>query len=90
MATEKETRMTPESEIDGLESLSRLENRILATVEQLRTARDGKNKAEREAASLRDQLARAKADLEALRTERKQISERLERLLEQIDLLGRE
>jgi uncharacterized protein (DUF3084 family) len=82
--------MNTQLEVDGLESLSRLEDRILATVEQLRTARDGKNKAEREAASLREQLTKARSDLETLRTERKQIGERLERLLEQIDLIGRE
>ena len=82
--------MNTQSEVDGLESLSRLEDRILATVEQLRSARDAKNKAEREAASLREQLTQAKNDLETLRAERKQISQRLERLLEQIDLIGRE
>ena len=80
----------PEAEINGLESLNRLEDRILATVEQLRDARAGKAKAEREAAALRDQLARASSDLEALRAERRQIGERLERLLGQIDLLAKE
>lgn len=80
----------PASEIDGLESLGRLEHRILATVEQLRAARSGKEKAEKEAATLREQLARANKDLETLRSERRQISERLESLLEQIDLLSKE
>lgn len=80
----------PEAEINGLESLNRLEERILATVEQLREAREGKAKADREAAALREQLARAKSDLEALRAERRQIGERLERLLGQIDLLAKE
>ena len=73
-----------------LESLGRLEERILATVEQLRAARREKTQAEQEAALLRERLARSEQQLEALRAERRQISERLERLLSQIDSLSQE
>ena len=83
--------------IEGLESLARLEERILATVEQLRAARREKEQAEREAAQLRIELAsseqrarQAVADLESFRAERRQIGERLEQLLIQIDLLTKE
>ena len=51
----------------GLETLTRLEERILETVAQLRTAR---------------------TENAALRAERKQILERVEKLLAQIEALG--
>ena len=73
-----------------LQNLSRLEERILATVEQLRAARRDKTQAEQEAARLRERLSQSEQQLEALRAERRQISERLERLLSQIDSLGQE
>ena len=73
-----------------LENLGLLEERILATVEQLRAARREKTQAEQEAALLRQRLAHSEQQLEALRSERRQISERLERLLHQVDLLGQE
>ena len=65
---------TPEETLTGLEPLARLEERILATVEQLRAARQEKAQAERDQAPLREQLARAeqenrksRAEAEALR-----------------------
>ena len=73
-----------------LESLGRLEERILATVEQLRAARRDKTQAEQEAARLRERLTQSEQQLEALRAERRHIGERLERLLSQVDLLSQE
>ncbi len=73
-----------------LENLGRLEERILATVEQLRAARRDKSQAEQEAGRLRERLAQSEQQLEVLRAERRQIGERLERLLSQIDLLSKE
>jgi chromosome segregation ATPase len=85
---------TPESP-SGLESLARLEERILETVEQLRAARGEKAAAEHENARLRDELARAeqeagglRGEIESFRQERRQILQRVEHLLTQIDALG--
>lgn len=87
------------SPIDAHElgSLALLEERILATVEQLRATRREKAQAESEAVALREQLAQAEQrnrelarELDSFRAERRQISQRLEHLLSQIDLLARE
>jgi len=79
----------------GLEPLSRLEERIVETVERLRAAQREKAEAEREASRLerllvdRDrQIQPLTEELEALRAERREITERLENLLTQIDRLG--
>ena len=85
---------TPAETLSGLEPLARLEERILATVEQLHAARQEKEKAESGQAALRDQLARAeqesrkfRGEAEALRKERRQILERVERLLAHVEKL---
>ena len=82
---------------EGLESLARLEDRILETVEQLRAARRERAEAQNDAASLHQQLAASEkrvreltAEVESLRAERRRIAERLEKLLARIDLLGNE
>jgi FtsZ-binding cell division protein ZapB len=81
-------------EIEGLEPLARLEERILETVEQLRVERREKEEARREAALLRERLQgseqRARqltAEVEALRRERRLVAERVEKLLAQVDSL---
>src|SRR5690242_20160501 len=85
---------TAEETLAGLEPLARLEERILATVEQLRVARHERAQAESDRAALRDQLARAeqegrkfRGEADALRKERRQILERVERLLTQVEKL---
>lgn len=64
----------------NLEPLARLEERILETVGQLKAAREARAQAESEAAALRQRVA-------ALEAERRQILERVEKLLAQIDTL---
>ena len=85
---------SPEGAPAGLESLAKLEERILETVEQLRAARRDKTQAESDAALLREHLAQAEernrqltAQVDLFRAERRQIVERVEKLLAQIDLL---
>ena len=65
---------------DQLQPLVRLEERILETVNQLKAAREEKTRAQSEAASLRKQVG-------ALESERRQILDRVEKLLAQIDTL---
>ena len=64
----------------NLEPLARLEERILETIGQLKAAREAKAQAESEAAVLRQRVA-------ALEAERRQVLERVEKLLAQIDTL---
>ena len=85
------------AELEGLSALTRLEERILATVEQLRAARQEKSQAQQEAAMVREQLAQSKervrqltAEIDSLRVERRRIGERLETLLAYIDLVVKE
>lgn len=85
------------TETEGLGALARLEERILGTAEQLRAARREKADAERESAALRERLAQSeqqarqlKSEIDSLRSERRLIGERLERLLTQIDSFGEE
>jgi uncharacterized coiled-coil DUF342 family protein len=66
---------------DELQPLTRLEERIVETVSQLRAARQAKTQAEQEAASLRERVT-------TLESERRQILERVENLLGQIDSLA--
>lgn len=87
--------MPTTTEIEGLDALGRLEERILETVNQLRAERGEKEEAHKEAAALRERLHASEqkarqlaADLDAYRLERRQIAERLEKLLAQIDLLS--
>lgn len=85
------------AETEGLGALAKLEERIIVTVEQLRAARREKADAERESAALRERLVHSeqqarqlKSEIDSLRSERRLIGERLERLLTQIDSLGQE
>ena len=68
---------------DELQPLARLEERILETVNEIRSARADKARAEREAAELRERVA-------ALEADRRQILDRVEKLLSQIDTLAQE
>jgi len=71
----------PMPEPDRMEPLGRLEERIVETVAQLKAARQDKARAEQEAHALRDRVA-------ALEAERRQILERVEKLLTHIDSLA--
>jgi predicted nucleic acid-binding Zn-ribbon protein len=84
-------------ETEGLGALAKLEERITVTVEQLRAARREKADAQRESSTLRERLAQNEqqarqlnSEIDSLRSERRLIGERLERLLTQIDSLGQE
>ncbi len=66
---------------DELQPLARLEERILETVHQIKAAREDKARAESEATALREKVA-------ALEAERRQILQRVEKLLNEIDTLG--
>jgi len=79
--------MPPDVEPD---SLVRLEERILRTVELVARLRQEKEAAEREAVEARAQAARAVQELDQVRSERKQVRTRIEKLLGQMDLIGGE
>jgi septal ring factor EnvC (AmiA/AmiB activator) len=74
-----------------------LEEKILRTIELLKSAREGKAMAERDAARLREQLNEREEEVEtmrhelvALRREREEVRSRVEKMLEQIEALGEE
>lgn len=74
------------------DDLNALEQRVLRTVEMLRTERTARAKAEEEAATLRllmdeqsAELAKAEEKLRALEGERNGVRQRVERLLTQLD-----
>ncbi len=77
--------MSPEQEID---SLSGLEDRIQKTVQLVGRLRQEKEAALEEAAEARAQVAKLTEELKALHAERKQVRNRIERLLGQIDQLS--
>jgi uncharacterized coiled-coil DUF342 family protein len=77
--------MSPEQEID---SLSGLEERIQQTVQLVGRLRQEKEAALKEAAEAQDQVAKLTEELKALHAERKQVRNRIERLLGQIDQLS--
>jgi FtsZ-binding cell division protein ZapB len=88
-----------EEEVDSLSSLEERINRAIEVVTRLREEKEaiaGKLEsavAERDAARREAGLAQAQAqkavqELEDLRTERKQVRTRIEKLLGQMDLLG--
>ena len=71
-----------------------LEEKVYRTVELLKTAREGKAAAERDAARLRQQLEDREEEVETirnqivgLRKEREDVRGRVEKMLKQIDLL---
>lgn len=68
-------------ENDELQPLAQLEERILETVHQIKAAREAKARADEKAAALQEKVA-------ALEAERRQILQRVEKLLSQIDTLA--
>ena len=71
-----------------------LEQKVMRTIELLKTAREGQANAERDAARLREQLAQReeevdtmRSELVALRKERQEVRTRVEKMLTQIDSL---
>jgi septation ring formation regulator EzrA len=71
-----------------------LEERIYKAIELLKSAREGKAAAERDAQRLRDQLEQREEDLDvlrgemvALRKEREEVRARVEKMLKQMDSL---
>ena len=92
---EHEQVTTQEPASEGLAALERLESRILGTIEQLREARRIQAQAEEDAAHYKglvdgkdEEIERLTSDLEQARAERREISDRVESLLEQIDAAG--
>ena len=82
---------------EELEPLARLEERVLQTAEQLRASRRARAEAQGAVAALQDQLSLSQqrvreltAEVESLRAERQQIGDRLQKMLDQIDLLAEE
>ena len=71
-----------------------LEEKVYRTIEMLKTAREGKAAAERDAVRLRQQLEDREEEVETIRTqivglrkEREDVRGRVEKMLKQIDLL---
>jgi chromosome segregation ATPase len=71
-----------------------LEEKVYRTIELLKTAREGKAAAERDAARLRQQLEDREEEVETIRTqivglrkEREDVRGRVEKMLKQIDML---
>jgi FtsZ-binding cell division protein ZapB len=73
-----------------IDSLASLEDRILKAVELVSQLRKEKEAAEREAAEARALATRVSLEMEQLRSERKQVRTRIEKLLGQMDLLSGE
>jgi TolA-binding protein len=71
-----------------------LENKVLRTIELLKTAREAQANAQRDATRLREQLGEREEEVEtmrseliALRKEREEVRTRVEKMLTQIDSL---
>ncbi len=80
--------------IDRSDDFHALEEKIYRTIELLKSARDAKAAAERDASRLRDQLETREEELESarkelvgLRKEREEIRTRVEKMLNQIEAL---
>jgi FtsZ-binding cell division protein ZapB len=73
---------------DELDSLSGLEERIVKAVELIARLKKDKEAAVAEAAEARAQAARLAEELDSLRSERKHVRTRIEKLLGQMDLLS--
>ena len=74
-----------------------LEEKVLRTIELLKSAREGKAAAERDAARLREQLNEREEEVDTmrqelvgLRREREDVRSRVEKMLDQIDTLAGE
>lgn len=84
----------PESEKVAGEDFPALEEKIYKAIELLKSAREAKAAAERDANRLRDQLEQREEELEVLRSEvvslrkeREEVRGRVEKMLKQIDAL---
>lgn len=71
-----------------------LEEKVYRTIELLKTAREGKAAAERDASRIREQLQVVEEELDdtkqqliALKKEREEVRERVEKMLEQMDAI---
>lgn len=87
--------MEPETEGRAInEDFPALEEKIYKAIELLRSAREGKAAAERDAQRLRDQLEQREEELDvlrgemvSLRKEREEVRARIEKMLKQMDTL---
>ncbi len=79
--------MGPAHEQD-VDSLGRLEQRILRAVALVEELRRQKDAAELEAAEARALASKLSQEIEALRAERQEVRTRIEKLLGQLDLLS--
>ena len=86
--------LAPEISADEFHSL---EEKVYKTIELLKSARDAKSAAERDAARVREQLElreeevdSLKTEVIALRKEREEVRTRVEKMLKQIDELTAE
>lgn len=87
--------MEPETEARAInEDFPALEEKIYKAIELLRSAREGKAAAERDAQRLRDQLEQREEELDvlrgemvSLRKEREEVRARVEKMLKQMDTL---
>jgi len=76
------------------EDFPALEQKIYKTIELLKSAREAKAAAERDAGRLREQLEQREEELEmlraavvSLRKEREEVRSRVEKMLKQVDLI---
>jgi chromosome segregation ATPase len=87
--------LEPETEARAInEDFPALEEKIYKAIELLRSAREGKAAAERDAQRLRDQLEQREEELDVLRGEmvslrkdREEVRSRVEKMLKHIDTL---
>lgn len=87
--------LEPETEnVNSTEDFPALEEKIYKTIELLKSAREAKAAAERDANRLRDQLEQREEELDLLRAEvvglrkeREEVRGRVEKILKQIDQL---
>jgi len=86
--------MEPETEIRNGDDFPALEEKIYKAIELLKSSREGKAAAERDAGRLREQLETREEELDvlrgemiALRKEREEVRGRVEKMLKQIDAL---
>jgi chromosome segregation ATPase len=85
---------TLEPEVSNHTDFQSLEEKVYRTIELLKSAREAKANAERDAVRLRTQLEereeefeQLRSELVSLRKEREEVRSRLEKMLKQIDLL---
>jgi predicted nucleic acid-binding Zn-ribbon protein len=74
--------------VQDIDSLGSLEQRIQQAIELVSRLRSEKTAAEDEAAEAKAEAARLAEEVQALQAERKQVRQRIEKLLGQIDQLS--